>query len=67
MTQTQIAKEIRRCVGGPFITAAQFAQFIGDKNVSRARRKYLQDLEAIDGKRYLISEVAERLKNSCRL
>lgn len=66
MTRTDIAQELRRYCGRGLIRASEVSGFVGDSNVTRVKRKYLHDLEAIDGKMYLVTEVAERLKATCR-
>ena len=63
---TDIAKELRRFTGKGTIRASEVAVFLGDKNVSRVKRKYLSGLEAIGGRAYLITDVAERLKADCQ-
>lgn len=66
MIRTDIAKELRRYTGAGTIRANQLAGFLGVKNVSRVREKYLKGLEAIGGRAYLITDVAERLKADCQ-
>lgn len=46
-----------------FITASQFARFMGRTNVSKCKDKYLSGLERIDGKYYFIPDVAKVLMN----
>lgn len=65
MIRTDIAKELRRYTGAGTIRANQLAGFLGVKNVSRVREKYLKGLEAIGGTAYLITDVADRLKADC--
>lgn len=67
MIRTDIAKELRRFTGKGTIRASEVARFLGDKNISLVKRKYLIGLEAIGGSAYLIPEVAERLKEQCVL
>ena len=67
MIRSDIAKELRHYTGKGTIRASEVAAFLGDKNISRVKRKYLIGLEAIGGKAYLIPEVAERLKEQCVL
>lgn len=62
MIRTDIAKELRRYTGRGTIRAKELAGFLGVKNISRVREKYLKGLEAIGGRAYLITDVAERLK-----
>ena len=65
MNRTDIAKELRRYTGAGTIRASQLAGFLGQKNVSRVKSKYLEGLEAIGDRAYLITDVAERLKENC--
>ena len=41
-----------------FITASQFARFMGRTNISKCKDKYLAELERVDGKYYFIPDVA---------
>lgn len=66
MIRTDIAKELRRYTGKGTIRASEVASFLGDKNISRVRDKYLRGLEAIGGRECLITDVAERLKADCQ-
>lgn len=67
MIRSDIAKELRLYTGRGTIKAKEVAGFLGDKNVTRVKDKYLRGLEAIGGTAYLIPEVAERLKEQCEL
>ena len=64
MTRTDIAAALRQFTGAGMITPQQLADFLGVKTVWRVSEKYLKGLEHI-GNRYLITEVAERLKERC--
>lgn len=66
MTRTEIAADLRRHTGGGMITAKQLAEWLGLKKAQRVADLYLRGLEHI-GQRYLITEVAQRLKESCEL
>ena len=48
-----------------FITAKEFSQVMGIKTADHAKKKYLNGLERISGKYYLIEDVADKLK-SCK-
>lgn len=65
MIRTDIAQELRRYTGAGTIRAKELAGFLGVKNVSRVSEKYLKGLEAIGGRAYLITDVADRLKANC--
>ena len=67
MIRTDITKALRRFTGGETITAKELSAFLKEKNVYRVKQKYLVGLEAIGGRVYLITEVAERLKEKCVL
>lgn len=61
-----VADVLREYTGKGTIRASEVASFLGDKNISRVRDKYLRGLEAIGGRAYLITDVAERLKADCQ-
>ena len=67
MIRTDITKALRRYTGRETITAKEVAEFLCEKNVYRVKQKYLTGLEAIGGRVYLITEVAERMKERCEL
>lgn len=41
-----------------FITASQFAQFMGCTNISKCKYKFLSGLDRVEGKYYFIPDVA---------
>ena len=61
MTTKEIEIALERANGGPFIKVSTLAQFLGDSNLSRVRKKYLCGLQRISG-RYFVPEVAQRIK-----
>lgn len=67
MTQKEIRASLERFTKSPFIKTGQLAQYVGDKNNRRVRQKYLDGLECLPGNLYLCSEVAQRLKEKCRM
>lgn len=67
MTRTDITRALERFTGSPFIKTGDLCRYLGDKNHSRVKRKYLQGLECLPGKLYLCSEVASRLKENMTL
>lgn len=74
MNRSGIATELRKFTGAGTITLTELTAFLGQKNVSRVKKIYLSDdpesevpvMEAIGGKRYLIPEVAIRLKEAAK-
>lgn len=46
-----------------FVTATQCAHFMGLKTSDYVKKKFLIDLECIDGKYYFIPDVAEAILN----
>ena len=62
-------KDIRNALGysdsTKFTTQAELMRKMGIKN-KQSIKKYLAGLEAVDGKYYLIADVARRLKQLCR-
>ena len=67
MTRTDIAKALRRYCGRETIKLHEIAGFLGDSNKGRVKRKYCAGLEAIGGQAYLVTEIAEKMKDSCEL
>ena len=62
MSITEIKESLKRAAGGAeFITATQVGKCLGIKNKESIRNKYLSGLEKVDGKYYLISDVAHRI------
>ena len=63
MTQRDIENDMKKSVGGAsFITPGELARYLGEKNTSRVREKYLADLNKIEGtKKYFIPEVARNV------
>lgn len=64
MTRGDIASDLRQFTGGGTITCTELCRFLCLKDRSKAKRKYLLGLQAIGGTHYLITEVAERLKDA---
>lgn len=60
MTQREIENDMKKSVGGAsFITPGELARYLGEKNTSRVREKYMSDAFRIEGtKKYFIPEVA---------
>lgn len=67
MIKSDIAKRLRQSTGQDFITATQLARAFGMSSGKLAKRKFLTDLEAVEGKYYLIDEVAEKIKERCEV
>lgn len=64
MTRGDIASALRQFTGGGTITCTELCRFLCVKDRTKAKRKYLAGLQAIGGTHYLITEVAERLKET---
>lgn len=61
MDKQSLTAALKRCTdGAEVITKTEFQRFIGIKKADHVK-KYLAGLEAIDGKYYLISDVAGTL------
>lgn len=68
MNRNDICKELSRIADGQaFITCAQLSRALGISHQERVKKDYLKGLEAINGKYYLIREVAEVIKNKCQM
>ena len=60
-----IAAEICRvCDGQAFITQTQLAKAMGVKD-PKSLKKYLLGLEAFAGNRFLVRDIAARIKDAC--
>ena len=67
MNRNDICAELRRVAEGQaFITCAQLSKALGIKHTEIVKREYLTGLEAINGKYFLIREVADAIKKKCR-
>lgn len=66
MTAKDIERDMRASIdGASFITAGQLAKYLGQKNTSRVRDKYLKDVFRLEGtKRYFLPEVAKNIYNA---
>ena len=66
MTAKDIEQDMKASVGGAsFITPGQLAKYLGQKNISRVRERYMRDTFKIEGtKKYFIPEVAKAIYNS---
>ena len=66
MTARDIEQDMKAAIGGAsFITPGQLAQYLGQKNTSRVRERYMKDAFKLEGtKKYFIPEVAKALYNS---
>ena len=66
MTAKDLEQDMKASVGGAsFITPGQLAQYLGQKNTSRVRERYMKDAFKLEGtKKYFIPEVARTLYNS---
>lgn len=61
MTAREIEKDMKASVGGAsFISPGQLAKYLGQKNTSRVRQKYMKEAFKV-GAKYFIPEVAEAL------
>lgn len=61
MTVKDIERDMKSSVGGAsFITPGQLARYLGEKNTTRVRERYMKDSFRIEGtKKYFIPEVAK--------
>ena len=66
MTAKDIERDMKASVGGAsFISPGQLAKYLGQKNTSRVRERYMKDTFKIEGtKKYFIPEVAKAIYNS---
>lgn len=66
MTARDIEQDLKAFVdGASFISVGQLTKYLGQKNTSRVREKYMRDVFKLEGtKKYFIPEVAKSLYNS---
>lgn len=63
MTARDIENDIKKSVGGAsFITPGQLAAYLGQKNVTRVKNRYLNGVFRLEGtKSYFVPEIAKNL------
>ena len=63
MAARDIERDMKASVGGAsFITPKQLAQYLGEKNTSRVRNRYMRDAFKIEGtNKYFSPEVARAI------
>ena len=63
MTARDIELDMKAAVNGAsFITPGQLAKYLGQKNTTRVKQKYLKDAFKLeDSKKYFIPEVAKAI------
>lgn len=60
MTAKDIETDMKAFVGASFISPGQLAKYLGQKNTSRVRQKYMSDAFKLEGTtKYFIPEVAK--------
>lgn len=66
MTARDIERDMKASVdGASFITPGQLAKYLGQKNTTRVRNKYMKNAFRLEGtKKYFIPEVAQALYSS---
>ena len=66
MTQRELELDMKKSVNGAsFITPGELTAYLGQKNTSRIREKYLKGVFKIEGtKKYFIPEVARNIYTS---
>ena len=63
MTARDIEQDMKASVGGAsFITPGELAKYLGQKNTTRIRNKYMEGAFRLEGtKKYFIPEIAKAL------
>lgn len=68
MTRNDICTELIKAADGQvFITCAQLSRALGISHQEKVKKEYLKGLEAINGKYFLIREVADVIKKKCQM
>lgn len=63
MTARDIENDMKKSVGGAsFISPGELARYLGQKNTSRVRERYMSGAYRIEGtKKYFIPEIARKI------
>lgn len=66
MTARDIERDLKAAVdGASFISPGQLAKYLGQKNTTRVRERYLKDIFRLEGtNKYFIPEIAKVLYGS---
>ena len=66
MTAKDIEQDMKASVGGAsFISPGQLAKYLGQKNTSRVRNKYMDGAFKLEGtNKYFLPEIAKAVYNS---
>ena len=66
MTAKEIEQDMKASVGGAsFISPGQLAKYLGQKNTSRVRNKYMDGVFKLEGtNKYFLPEIAKAVYNS---
>lgn len=64
MIKSDIITALRQSCGGEFITKSQLAKAFSIKN-ARYVSEYVEGLDKVSGKYYLVAEVAENILRRC--
>ena len=66
MTARDIERDLKAAVdGASFISPGQLAKYLGQKNVTRVKDRYLKDIFKLEGtNKYFIPEIAKTLYGS---
>ena len=63
MTARDIERDMKASLdGASFITPSQLAQYLGQKNTTRVKNRYLKDVFRLEGtKKYFVPDVAKAI------
>lgn len=63
MTAGDIERDLKRyCKGASFITPGELSKYLGEKNTSRVRNRFMTDAFRIEGtNKYFIPEIATKI------
>ncbi len=68
MTKQEVIRALEKVSDSQgFVTATQFAKFMGIKTSTYAEKRFLSDLECVDGKYYFIPDIATAIMKDKKL
>ena len=65
MDRKTLIRSMESYAGGGFMTRQRFAAYMGIRDPRRAKEKYLNKLDAVDGKYYFIPDIVSELIRRC--
>ena len=62
MVKSDLVRDMKSFThGASFISVTELTKYLGQRNITRVKTKYLTELQPVAGKKYFIPEVAEKV------